>query len=38
MVILKKNIPLKTIYSCLNEIFNIYNTKELKKKIGLFLN
>ena len=34
----KNKIPSKTIYSCLNEIFNVYNTSEFLQKITLFLN
>ena len=34
----KNKTPLKTIYFCLNEIFNIYNTSEFLQKIAIFLN
>jgi len=34
----KNKIPPKTIYSCLNEIFNNYNTSEFHKEIIKFLN
>jgi hypothetical protein len=34
----KNKIPSKTIYSCLNEIFNIGKTSDFIKSIGLFLN
>jgi hypothetical protein len=34
----KNKIPSKTIYSCLNEIFNIFSTSEFIQKITLFLN
>jgi hypothetical protein len=34
----KNKIPLKTIYTCLNEILNLYSTFEFITKLTLFLN